>query len=258
VAKLLVFVIENRSLRQMRHGMPFTFSLGRRYGYATHYRAITHPSLPNYLAIAGGSTFRIRDDGPPRDHRIRGSSVFGRTLRAGRSAALYAEGMRHRCQRSDRAGGYAARHNPWAYFVAERRACRRHDVPLKKLDRAVRSGHLPNVGMVIPNLCNDAHDCPLSRADHWLKKRIRRVMGGADWRSGRLAIVVTADEDDHTEGNRVLTVVAQPRLRHVVVRAPLSHFSLSRALARVGGVRPLRHAGDAPSLLRRFGLRAEH
>jgi acid phosphatase len=255
VSKLLVFVIENRSFRQMRRGMPYTIGLGRRYGYATHYHAITHPSLPNYLAIAGGSTFGIRDDDSPRDHRIQGASVFGRTLRAGRTAALYAEGMRRPCQRSDSAGGYAARHNPWTYFVGERRACRRHDVPLPKLDRAIRKGHLPNVGMVIPNICNDAHDCPLSRADHWLRRQIRGVMGGRDWRAGRLAIVVTADEDDHSQGNRILTVVAQRQLHHVVVRAPLSHYSLSKALARVGGAHPLRHGRRARSLLRVFGLR---
>jgi len=63
VTKLLVFVVENHSLQQMRRGMPWLDHLARRYGYATQYRAITHPSLPNYLAIAGGGAGRAA---PPR------------------------------------------------------------------------------------------------------------------------------------------------------------------------------------------------
>jgi hypothetical protein len=51
VTKLLVVVEENHSLSQMHVGMPYTYSLAQRFGYATNYHAITHPSLPNYLAI---------------------------------------------------------------------------------------------------------------------------------------------------------------------------------------------------------------
>ena len=46
--------------------MPWTYQLGSAYGYATDFHAMTHPSLPNYLAIAGGSTFGVQDDGPTR------------------------------------------------------------------------------------------------------------------------------------------------------------------------------------------------
>jgi phosphatidylinositol-3-phosphatase len=258
VSKILVFVIENHSLTHMKQGMPYTFALGRRFGYATRYAAITHPSLPNYLAMIGGSTFHVRDDDAPRYHPISGSSVLGRTLKAGRRAALYAEGMTSPCDVSPGTDTYAVKHNPWAYFVDERQACLAHDLPIKRLRKAIRSGHLPNVGMVVPNLCNDAHDCPLSQADNWLQRHVRHVMRGPDWRSHHLAIVITADEDDRTQDNRVLTVVAQPGLHHVVADAAMSHYSLSKALAQVGGVEPLRHAAHARSLLKLFGLKAAH
>ena len=253
VTKLLVFVVENHSLQQMRRQMPYTARLARRYGYATRYHAVTHPSLPNYLAIAGGDTFGVRDDAAPAAHPLSGPSVFGRAVRAGSTARLYAEAMGSRCQ-LESSGTYAVKHNPWAYFAHERRLCRRDDVPLRRFGRDVDAGRLPAVGMVIPDLCNDAHDCGLDRADSWLRKRVRRVLAGPDWSAGRLAVVITADEDDGAHGNRVLTVVAHPDLRHAVVRARLTHYSLSRSYADVAGVRPLRHAADARSLLRRFGL----
>ena len=253
VAKLLVFVVENHSLQQMREGMPYTSRLARRYGYTTRYHGVTHPSLPNYLAIAGGSTFGVTDDAAPAAHPLSGPSVFGRAVRAGSTATLYAEAMGSRCQ-LESSGTYAVKHNPWAYFARERRLCRHDDVPMRRFGPDVDAGRLPAVGMVVPDLCNDAHDCGLDRADSWLRKRVRRVLTGPDWAAGRLAVVITADEDDGAHGNRVLTVVAHPSLSHEVVRARLSHYSLSRSYAEVAGVRPLRQAADARSLLRRFGL----
>ena len=253
VTKLLVFVVENHSLQQMREEMPYTARLARRYGYATRYHGVTHPSLPNYLAIAGGDTFGVTDDAAPAAHPLSGPSVFGRAVRSGSTARLYADAMGSRCQ-LESSGTYAVKHNPWAYFARERRLCRHDDVPMRRFGPDVDAGRLPAVGMVVPDLCNDAHDCGLDRADSWLRKRVRRVLTGPDWAAGRLAVVITADEDDGAHGNRVLTVVAHPDLRHVVVRARLTHYSLSRSYAEVAGVRPLRHAADSRSLLRRFGL----
>ena len=253
VTKLMVFVVENHSIQQMRHEMPWLNRLATRYGYATKYRALTHPSLPNYLAIAGGDMFGVTDDAPPSAHPIQEPSVFGRAVQAGRTATTYAEGMRSRCQLTN-GGRYAVRHNPWTYFRSERRLCRRHDVPLRRLGGDVDAGSLPRVGMVVPDVCNDAHDCSLSRADGWMRRQVGMVLHGPDFSSGHLAVVVTADEDDGDHGNRVLTVVAHPRLHHAVVRRSLTHYSLSRAYAEVAGVRPLEHAANARSLLGAFGL----
>jgi acid phosphatase len=254
VTKLLVFVVENHSLQQMRRGMPWLNQLAKRYGYATQYRAVAHPSLPNYLAIAGGDTFGVTDDAAPSAHPIGEPSVFGRALRAGRTARTYADGMTSRCQQVD-GGRYAVRHNPWTYFRSERALCRRQDAPLLRLRGDVDAGNLPRIGMVVPDVCHDAHDCSLSRADGWLRRRVGMVLGGADFSSGHLVVVVTADEDDRRHGNRVLTVVAHPRLHHDVVRRDLTHYALSRSYAEVAGIRPLGHARDAHSLLGAFGLR---
>lgn len=254
VTKLLVFVVENHSIQQMRSGMPWLNRLAGRYGYARRYFGLTHPSLPNYLAIAGGDTFGVTDDAPPSAHQIRKPSVFGRAIRAGRTATTYAEGMTSRCQQ-DNGGRYLVRHNPWTYFRSERRLCRQHDVPLRKLKGDVASGDLPRVGLVVPDACNDAHDCSLAQADTWLRRHAGKVLRGPDFASGHLAVVVTADEDDGAHGNRVLTVVANPRLHHVVVQRRLTHYALSRAYAEAAGITPLRHAATSRSLLRAFGLR---
>ena len=256
VTKLLVFVVENHSLNQMRHQMPAMFGLAEKYGYATRYRAVTHPSLPNYLAIAGGSTFGVSDDASPASHVIHGRSVFGQAIHAGKTATVYAEGMPGRCALQSGGGRYAVKHNPWAYFVDERASCNRHDLPLRRYAADAASGNLPNAGMVVPNLCHDAHDadCDLSDADAWLDRQVGKALDGPDFASGHLAVVITADEDDRTQGNRVLTIVLHPSQDGHVVRTRLTHYSLTRLYDGVLGVSPLRKAARARDLATAFGL----
>lgn len=253
VTKILVFVVENHSLSQMRAGMPYTYSLATKYAYATNYSAIRHPSLPNYLAIAGGSTFGVTDDQNPSAHRLSGASVFSQALAHHLSAKTYADSMPSNCALSS-SGEYAVRHNPWAYFVAGRTACRAYDVPLGALAADAKAGRLPNVAMVIGNLVHDAHDASLAVSDAWMKARITGLMAGPDWRSGHLAIVITADEDDRLHGNKVLTVVASRNQSHRVVTTALNHYSLTRLIDDVLGVAYLRSAATAHSMKSAFGV----
>jgi hypothetical protein len=244
----------------MQAGMPYLAGLARRFGYADHYTAIRHPSLPNYLAIAGGDTFGVDDDAAPAAHAIHEPSVFSQALNAGLTARTWAESMSDNCQlNSEAATHYAVKHNPWAYFADERDACQAGDRADGFLD-AAKANELPNVGLLIPNTCSDAHDggpnCNLGVADAWLQSQLSTVLSSGDFTDGTLAVVVTADEDDHSSGNTVLTVVLQADLdgSGTVVSTPLSHYSLSRLYSEVVGAAPLREAASAPDLGAAFHL----
>jgi hypothetical protein len=256
VTKVLVFVVENHSLQQMRRGMPWLNGLAKQYGYATRYHAITHPSLPNYLAMAGGTTAGVTDDNAPSSHPIASPSVFGQAIEAGRTAKTYAEGMTSNCLLSS-TGRYAVKHNPWAYYTptSERPACQQFDLPETALSADITAGTLPNVGMVIPDLCNDAHDCSLGTADNWFKTRMQAIMAGPDWQSGHLAVILTADEDDSSQSNTVLTMVVHPSQRGHVVSTALNHYSLTRLLEDVGHASShLNNAATAADMASAFGL----
>lgn len=242
--KVLTVVEENHSFAQMRSHMPYLFSLAKRFGYATHYHALAHPSLPNYLTLTGGSTFGVTDDAPPAVNAAKvgkARSVFDQALRAGKSAGLYAESMPSSCDLVD-SGLYAVKHNPWAYFRTSRKRCERFDRPMTRFRTDARHDRLPNVGMVIPNECHDAHDCSLKAADRWLKSRLPAVLQSRDFTTGRLVVVVTADEDDYDSGNKVLTVVMQASLHGEVVKAALTHYSLLGYVDHVLGLPLLRKA----------------
>jgi phosphatidylinositol-3-phosphatase len=262
-AKVLVVIEENHSYAQMKAGMPFLSGLSDRYGYATHWTAITHPSEPNYLAIAGGSTFGITDDKAPSAHYTQigsAKSVFDQALKAGKTAKTYAESMPDNCHiwdYPDQAVAppkYAVRHNPWVYFKTTRTACTANDLPLGTFSQDAAGNALPNVGFLIPNLCNDAHNCSLGTADGWLKQQLTPVLASKDFHSGNLVVVVTADEDDKKSGNTVLTSVLTPHLSGKVVGTPLTHYSLTRYIAQVLGVTPLMNGKTAPDMKAAFGL----
>ncbi|MGI8613179.1 MAG: alkaline phosphatase family protein [Nocardioidaceae bacterium] len=226
--KVLTIIEENHSYGEMKSQMPYLFHLATKYGYATSYQGVTHPSLPNYLALVGGSTFGVTDDSPPSINAAKvgnARSVFDQALDKGRTAKTYAQSMPRSCALSS-VGKYAVKHNPWAYFLASRTRCRHLDVPLATLESDAQHNRLPNMGLVVPNLCKDAHDCSLTVADRWLRKYLPTVLASRDFTSGRLTVVVTADEDDFHSGNHVLTVVMNPAVRGEVVSASLTHYSL--------------------------------
>jgi phosphatidylinositol-3-phosphatase len=80
------------------------------------------------------------------------------------------------------------------------------------------------------------------------------IENGPDFRSNRLAIVVTWDEDDEHSGNRIPMIVIHPSLKKQQVTKRLDHYGLSASIARIGGITPLRDADKGTDVLAAFGL----
>lgn len=255
--KVMVIVIENRSYAQMQTGAPRIWALARKHAYAKEFYAVTHPSLGNYIAMAFGDTFGIRDSKDPASHPITHPDVFAEAWRHQRRARLYAESMGSvKCRRTNY-GRYVVRHAPWAYSynaLSHNWCARYHHVDASFLAADITNGVLPHVGMLIPDNCNNAHDCPLSVADRWVAAKVSALQAGPDYKAGRLAIVITADEDDGSQGNRILTLVIHPSLSGRVVSTKLTTYSLSGALSDFGNSPRLRKAATAPGFRAAFGI----
>jgi phosphatidylinositol-3-phosphatase len=261
VDKVFLIVEENRSVQDVETHMPFLMSQARTYGTATNFYAITHPSLPNYLVLAGGSTFGITDDDDdPGAHQLEGPSLFGQLVSAGRTAKTYAEAMQTNCARENH-GTYAVRHNPWTYFdePAERSSCDQFDVPSGSptagaLVDDITAGNLPTFGLLVPDICHDGHDCSAAITDDWLQSWLLTIKNGPDFALGRLAIVITWDEDDDHSGNQVPMVVIHPSLKDRQVTTRLDHYGVSASISRIGGIPLLRDANNRTDALAAFGL----
>jgi phosphatidylinositol-3-phosphatase len=247
--KILVIMEENHSIQQIfPSGMPYLWSLAQRYAYATDWSDVSHPSLPNYLAIFGGSDFNNPQDcAPGPGCSYPGPSVFGQALARGETAKAYEESMPQPCDQSF-VGNYDVNHNPWAYFPSEAANCQANDVPAGTpsggaLAADVHRGTLPTVGLVTPDLIHDGHNGTPAQADAWLQTWIPALMSGPDWRSGRLAIVVVFDEGETTE--QVPFVLMDPGLSGIKISKPANQYALTRLIDKVIGAPPLRQAAGA-------------
>ncbi len=111
-----MIVLENEEYAGVigSHAAPYINALARRYSLAAASYAITHPSLPNYLTLTGGSTFGIDSD--CTGCHARGAGLAGQLAHAGISWRAYMEDLPHPCFLGASAGDYAKKHDPFAYY----------------------------------------------------------------------------------------------------------------------------------------------
>ncbi|HVX06979.1 alkaline phosphatase family protein [Humibacter sp.] len=227
---------------------PYLNALAQAGARASHYSAITHPSLPNYLALTAGSTAGITADCAPGPGCLAtGHNLAEELDRGGLTWKMYAESMPAPCTASD-AGLYVVRHNPFLYFPSVTRDssyCRAHDVPFDRLKSDLStSGALPDFSFVSPNLCDDMHNCSVATGDAWLATNVPKILDSPAFAAQRSLLVVTFDEGD-SDSNLVACVFAGPAARpHAVVSTSFTHYSLLRTVEDALGLAPLT-ANDA-------------
>jgi len=285
-----LIVLENHDFDDALDGdlSPFLVELSRRQGLATHYSGVTHPSLPNYLAMIGGGAFGVRDDAascfasdllPMQScHHVEGDSLVDQLEAAGLTFALYAEtlpaaGDLTQASPPAPAALYAQKHNPFAYFdrIAKSPARLEKLKPLEALT-ADLSGKAPNFAFIVPNQCHDGHGLvtckdPVRLArdfDDFLKQTIGEIRASPNW-TRNSAIVVTFDEGESHgapkspgsrmedfDDNRVATIVVTDCGGPAVNDVPLNHYSLLATIEDGFRLPRLRKASGAPTLMNLF------
>jgi hypothetical protein len=225
---------------------PYFNQLASDCGLATNYLAVSHPSLPNYIALTSGSTQGITDDGEPSTHPLDTPSIFSEL---GSNWRTYAQSMPTACDQVT-SGDYAARHNPAVYYTSITSACQRDDVPL--------SGP-PNLSakytMIVPNICDDMHSCPVSTGDQWLRRYVPLILNSAQYQSRSLVLFITFDENDSDASNQVPTIVIAPSTpRGERVGARFTHYSLLKTTETLLHIPQLGQSRTASSMLAPFHL----
>ncbi len=255
-ARVFVVVLENREYDQVigNPEAPFLNGLARRAALASGYHAVAHPSLPNYLALLGGSTFGISDN--CTDCAAQGSSLALQLSGAGIPWRAYMGDMPRPCFRGAESGDYVKRHNPFMYFpsIASVPDRCKEVVPASRLDADLRRSALPAFGWLTPDLCDDGHDCPLATADRHLSRIVPRITRGLG--NGGV-LIVTFDEGTSDAGccarasrggGHVVTIVAGPGRPRGDLPGAFDHYSLLAALERHFGLPRLREARQSRAL----------
>ena len=215
-ASVFVVVMENKPAAEAL-AQPYTADLARRFALAANYRAVAHPSLPNYLALTSGSTFGVHDD----DYHVLARTGIGEQLgQHGVTWRAYMEGLTGDCRQNH--GRYAVKHDPFAYYGG---ACPKQVVSFGPLDGDLAGQDTPRYVWITPDLCHDGHDCAAADADAFLGQLVPKILASPAWTRGGV-LLLTWDEDDGGSGNQVATIVASPELKAQRSDRPYDHYSL--------------------------------
>jgi|CZKJ01.1.fsa_nt_gi acid phosphatase len=204
--------------------MPYLNGLASANGLATQYYADTHPSLPNYFMLTAGATLTgSQGDGfsgvVTQDNVVRALTAAGKTWKC------YAEALPSVGYLGSDVPPYAHHHNPFVYFsdVQDSSTQASNIVPITQLATDIANNTLPDYAFIVPDLNDDAHDCPpgmttctdaqvLTNTDNWLSATIGPLLASTAFQNS--VLIVTFDESTASDiqhgGGQVATVIVSP------------------------------------------------
>jgi hypothetical protein len=237
-APVVVVVMENKNYEQIVGNPDASYlnTFASKGTLLTNMSGITHPSLPNYLAMTSGSTQGCTTDGCPRAS-YPADNVFHQLSVAGRSWRAWEESMPGPCTLTN-SGSYVVHHNPPAYYSdLFPNACPRNDMPYPStLPTGLRA-----LTFITPNTCNDMHDCSIATGDGWLRSHVPPLLS--------LGAVVVITFDEGSGGNHIYTAVRGPGIGQGVKRTTtFTHYGLLAGIERHFGLPLLGKAATATAV----------
>ncbi len=227
---VVIVMLENKRYDAVvgDHRTPWITALARHSANMLQFRAETHPSQPNYLALFSGSPQGVTDNNCPHD--LGAQPNLGRQLiDAGFTFTGYAEDLPRAGWRGCADGTYVRRHSPWVNFS---NVPAEANQPYTAFPADYR--RLPTVSFVIPNLCHDMHDCPKADGDAWLREQFTPYLTWATTHNS--LFVLSFDEDNRTGGNRIATIIAGAGVRPGQYADRLDHYDLLHTLQTMYGL----------------------
>jgi hypothetical protein len=194
--------------------------------------------------MTAGSTFGHTTNCLPSACPINSDNLGSLLSRNGVTWKGYMESMSGTCGTTDSADGlYRAKHNPFPYYdnIRTTSLCD-NVVPYTQFAADLASGSTtPRFAFVTPNMCSDMHDCSVGTGDRWLSAFADLIMASPAWQTQRSLLIVTFDEDNQLEDNRVATFAIGSPVRKSVpvgnrVSTAYTHYDLLRTLEFYLGV----------------------
>ena len=240
--------MENHSASQIigSADAPFINGLVASYGLAANYSAVAHPSLPNYLALTGGSTFGVITDCTDCFQHAPNIAV-DRIAASGRTWRGYMESIPSPAFVGD-SYPYMQKHDPFVYYDDIRTDPKQfaNVVPYTQLATDLSAlATTPSFGWITPNMINDMHDGTVAQGDNFLSVAVPALLSSDAFTKRRSVLFITFDENDDSAGNEVATIViAQGVPAGFKSHVPYTHYRLLRTIEDAWGLQPLT-ANDA-------------
>ena len=239
---VVVVVFENTTASSIygNSQAPYFNQLASAGAKFTNSSAIEHPSEPNYLDLFSGSNQGVTDDSCP--HTFSTANEGAQLISAGLTFSGYSEDLPSvgstACTATGSDGGnYARKHVPWTNFSNVPAA---DNQPFSAFPTDFTQ--LPTVSWVIPNLCDDIHDCSVATGDTWFKAHLDAYVQWA--KTHNSVLITTFDENDGASGNQVATFFNGQPVKQGTYSEAINHYSVLRTIEDMYGTS---HAGNAVS-----------
>jgi len=232
---VVIAVFENKKANSIfgSSQAPYINSLANAGAKFTQSFGIEHPSEPNYLDLFSGANQGVTDDSCP--HTFSTANLGAQLVGAGLTFGGYSEGLPSVGSTACTSGRYARKHNPWVNFTNIPTA---DNLPFTSFPTDYST--LPTVSFVVPDLCNDMHDCTIATGDGWLQSNLSAY---AQWATTHNSLlIVTFDEDDGSGGNNIATLFYGQPVRTGTYAEHIDHFDVLRTIEDMYG---LPYAGAA-------------
>jgi hypothetical protein len=194
---------------------PFINDAAARFGLASNYFGVIHPSQPNYIAITAGQTGVDSDN----DETLDAPNIADQIEASGRTWKSYSQSLSlcngnvlaHACGNQL----YERKHNPFVSFadIQSNPARLANVVDLTQLDADLASGNVPSYSFIDPDQCHDMHGrggggsadpCDFSQVqgliaagDAFLQEWVGKIIASPAW-DGNSVIFIQWDEADFT------------------------------------------------------------
>jgi hypothetical protein len=238
---VIVVIMENHSSTQVRTA-PYTASLIAQSTSFSQSYGLTHPSQPNYMMLWSAASQGVTSDACPPPGSPYASENLGHACEAaGLTWKAYSENLPAAASTACTASGtlYTRKHDPWVSFSNLTHA---NEVPFTQLATDIAGGALPDLAFVVPNNCDNTHDCPVATGDNWLASHLPAMISAV---GANGIVILTWDEDDYASGNSILTVFAGPLVKtNYVSSQVVTHYSMVRTICDLLGLVPFASAAN--------------
>ncbi len=250
---IYLIVMENKEYSEIvgSANAPYINSLIAQYGLATNYTGVAHPSEPNYFALFSGSTQGVTNDGV---YDLKGNNLADQLEARNKTWRVFAENVPINCftgevgvNGEDGIGFYARKHNPAISFtdISGSPARCANITDFTHFDPAAA-----DYALVVPNLCNDMHDCSVATGDSFLKGFVPKILNSPAWQNDGV-LFITWDEGTTPlgGGGRIPLLVISNRVpKGFQSTTAHDHYSLVRTIQEAWGLGCLNESCKANTL----------
>ena len=234
-ARVYVIVLENRDYHEIigADDAPFLNALAARGAVAINTWDVAGGSQPNYFAMTSGDTHFVTDNGT---YDIEAPSLFDQLESASQTWRVFAEHVPPGCftgasvPGGEGRGEYVRAHNPAISFTSIRESPERC---ANIQDHRAFDPLAANFQLIVPDSCNNTHDCPVSTGDRWLSRFVPAILETPTFWDDSLLIITFDGGSDAgpDDGHRIaVTMVGAGVRAGTVSRTRYNHYNVLRTV----------------------------